>query len=59
MTIEEFDNFKFHAGMVVKYQERLYAVASVDFEERLMGLDDPEIQDVRWKRCENCTLHNS
>ena len=57
MTLEEFDNTKFHADMQCIYKSRTRDVVSVDFEEKLLALvneSDPDLWD--WVRCENIVL---
>lgn len=58
MTKEQFDETKFTGGMTAEYKGGVYAIASVDFEERLIGLlmniPGAEPNDVSWVRCENC-----
>lgn len=58
MTIEEFNNQGFGAGDKAKYKDgNIYNVASVDFEEQLIGLDieiEGDDEDIiTWVRCEN------
>ncbi len=55
MTIDEFNNTKFGAGDKVIYHGKKYPIASVDFEECLVGLDMEcdLLEDIQWKRCEN------
>lgn len=65
MTIEQFNNTGWSAGMTVEYRGRERNVASVNFQEKLIGLesleepdeDDPD-EDLPfdWVRCENCRL---
>lgn len=64
MTVEEFNNTKFGARMQVIYRGEAREIVSVDFEEKLIGLNDkfydPEdpddIAQINWVRCENCKL---
>lgn len=59
MTTEEFDNFKFIHGLKAEYKGRVYNVISVDFEEKLIAID--EFGDgtyESWKRCENIKIIN-
>jgi hypothetical protein len=57
MTIEEFDTTGFGNGDLGIYKNKEYAIASVDFEERLVGLlmniSGGEPDDISWVRCEN------
>ena len=55
MTIQEFDKHRFSAGSKVTYQGEVYTVSSVDFDERLICLDEGD-NDSRWVRCENCEM---
>lgn len=59
MTIEEFDNYRFGAGMKVKYKHCVYDVVTVNFGERLFGLGDDSCEDdedLTWVRCENAEV---
>lgn len=67
MTIEEFDSIGWGANMSVEYNGKEREVASVNFEEKLIGLlpleelEEPDEDDYMplpfdWVRCENCTL---
>lgn len=57
MTIEEFDNTSFKAEMKAKYQGKEYDVVQVDFQEKLIGLENPVFpEETIWVRCENCEL---
>lgn len=65
MTKEEFMKTRFSPGMKVKVRKEVYDVASVDFEEMLIGVADgyEECSEcgsatihISWKRCENCEL---
>ncbi len=65
MTQQEFDNIAFGAGMQVVYRGHVYAVVTVNFKERLLGLydglnaKDYEDSDVDWVRCESVELVNA
>nr|DAZ81093.1 MAG TPA: zinc ribbon domain protein [Caudoviricetes sp.] len=48
MTIEEFSQTGFHAGMKVRYKGEIRDLVSVDFEENLIGIESGEIE------CEEC-----
>ena len=57
MTIQEFNETRFGKGDKAIYKDENYAIATLDFEEKLIGLhgvclgvDD---DDVTWVRCEN------
>jgi len=64
MTIEEFDNTGFTGQMKCEYKGKEYEIISVDFEERIIAInefdsfDDNGADDLDWKRCENITLIN-
>ena len=60
MTIEEFDKQKWAGGMTATMKEtritaagETFDIGSVDFEEKLIGLNDPKTDELRWVRCEN------
>lgn len=59
MTQEEFDSKAWGCGINAVYMGALYAVVSVNFQEKLVGLYDAlsakdcEDGDVIWVRCEN------
>ena len=58
MTTEEFNKQGFGAGDKARYKDgNIYDVATVDFEEQLIGLlmhiSGGEPDDVSWVRCEN------
>ena len=57
MTIEEFDSagFKFTSRCI--YKEKEQDILSVDFEEKLVGIQDPfSKKKIKWVRCENVDL---
>lgn len=62
MTIEEFDKTGFTIGMKCEYKGKQYDIISVDFEERIIAInqfdsfDDNVANDLDWKRCENIKL---
>jgi len=60
MTIQEFDNFSWTGNTFVLYHDRYevkkYEVASVNFQEKLIGLLDDE--NINWVRCENVEIIN-
>lgn len=61
MTIEEFNTTGFTGKMRCTYKGEEYLLASVDFEEKLIGilLPDNEFKDdheLSWVRCENIEL---
>lgn len=65
MTIQEFSNTRFCAGMKVEYQGEIRNLVSVDFEESLIGIEFGEREceecghissDIYWVRCENCNI---
>ena len=61
MTIEEFDQTGFTGGMKCIFQDKEYGIATVDFEERLIGIYEmipgsESEDDISWKRCENVEI---
>jgi len=61
MTIEQFNKTGFTGKMKCRFQGEIYGVASVDFEEKLIGIyeeiqgcDNPD--EISWKRCENIEI---
>ncbi len=64
MTAEEFDKTGFTGQMKCRYKLQEYDIISVDFEERLFGIDESETYEdegffgLHWKRCENITIIN-
>lgn len=58
MTLQEFDATSWGSKMFAAYHGHIYRIASVDFEERLIGLlhEDRNEQTILWVRCENATL---
>jgi hypothetical protein len=59
MTIEEFDQKAFNIVTKIKYKGEIYSINSVSFDEKLIGLDDSQIDDeilTLWVRCENCEI---
>jgi len=61
MNVEAFDSVKWTGQMRVEYKNKIYDVASVDFEERLIGIsgycDGGDESDVQWIRCENAVIN--
>ena len=57
MTIPEFNKTAFGCGDKAIYHDTEYQIASVDFEEQLIGLLIPisgaERLEISWVRCEN------
>ena len=57
VTTEEFSKQSFGAGDKARYKDGIYVVATVDFDEQLIGLllniSGGEPDDVSWVRCEN------
>ena len=63
MTLDQFDKTGFRGQMKCLYDDKEYGIATVDFEERLIGIyemiEGAEIEDeISWKRCENITIIN-
>jgi len=58
MTIQEFNDMRFGAGMQVQYRGKVYPIESIDFQEQLIAICETGIEDEEfsWKRCENCEL---
>lgn len=61
MTIQEFDKTGWTGKMKGIYKKEIFNIASVDFEEKLIGLLLPcnELKDdfeLTWVRCENVEL---
>lgn len=62
MEITDFDKAYFSAGMTAEYKGNLYAIATINFEEKLFGLTEIECtencsgDDVFWVRCENAEV---
>ena len=61
MTIEEFDKTGWTGNMKCIFQCEEYGIATVDFEERLVGIYEmisgaESEDDISWKRCENIEL---
>lgn len=56
MTLDEFDSRKWVNGMTCMHDGRYRKIASVDFQEKLIGLKNMDETDmVDWVRCENVT----
>lgn len=61
MTIDQFDNTGFTGNMRCLFKGKEYPIYSVDFEERLIAINETnrEVTDdmnFDWKRCENVEL---
>lgn len=62
MTIEEFDKTGFTGQMKCEYKGKEYDIISVDFEERIIAIDETGTYEydgengLDWKRCENITI---
>ena len=60
MTIDTFNQTRWGAKMKAIYDGKTYDIASVDFQEQLVGihenLDHDNPDEVSWKRCENIEL---
>jgi len=61
MKFEQFDKTGFTGNMKCIFQGKEYGIATVDFEERLIGIYEmisgaESEEDISWKRCENITL---
>lgn len=60
MTIEEFNDQRWGSKMQCIYNANVRKIASVDFEEKLIGLEPmpnsgADEDDIDWVRCENCS----
>jgi len=56
MTIEEFNNTGFGYGMKVKVSNHIYNIASVDFEDFTIGIEDEEAGDIKWVAIKFCEI---
>lgn len=62
MTIEEFNNTKWHAGMEAVIHSSAFGsfqrpIASVNFDQALIGIRPDNADDeLDWFRCENCDI---
>lgn len=62
MTIEEFNNTAWHAGMEAVIHSEAYGtiqrpIASVNFDQALIGIEnDTDDEQLDWFRCENCDI---
>lgn len=59
MTLEEFKAVRWKSGFRAKYRNGEYSVASVNFIESLLALDDGSSDsdaDWMWVRCESVEL---
>lgn len=66
MSIKEFDNTGWVAGLKCRYEDRTYWITNLNTKERLCGLmpdfmdpyspHDREICPPEWVRCESITL---
>jgi hypothetical protein len=61
MTVEEFNKTGWTGNMKCIFQGEKYGIASVDFEEQLVGIYEiiqgAESEDeISWKRCENINI---
>lgn len=55
MNKQEFKNTSFGVNIRIEYKEKIYRIASINFEEDLIGLDE-EDDIINWVRCENCKI---
>ncbi len=56
MSIGEFNTTSFTSGTRVKHNGSVYWVKSVDFEEKLIGIEKRYDCEIEWKRYENCEI---
>ena len=55
MTKDEFAKQRWQSGMRAEYMGKEYEIASCNFPEYLVGLDDGS-EELIWVRCENMEL---
>lgn len=58
MTLSEFENTAFGAGMKAIYRSHTYRITACNFVEYLFELTDEENDNI-WVRCENIELVES
>lgn len=57
MTLKEFNNTQFGAGMRCIYKGQTRDIGGVEFEEQLLGLvNECDDEERDWVRCENIEL---
>ena len=57
MTLEQFKSQGWTQNMRCEYGGAVYTIASVDFDESLVGLKNPlDENEITWVRCENVKL---
>ena len=57
MTLQQFNNTRFGAGMRCIYKGQTRDIGSVEFEEKLLGLvNEWDDEELNWVRCENIEL---
>lgn len=56
MTIEQFDNHGFKANDIVAFKGKYYEIVGVDFEQKLIAIDEFRDGGESWKRCENVEI---
>ena len=56
MTKAQFEKQEWKSGMKAKYHVGEFEIATVNFEENLVGLWQGEENDISWVRCENIEL---
>lgn len=57
MTVEEFNQRRYGAGMKCLYKGQELDIVSVDFEEALIGLEiEGDDENINWVRCENVEI---
>jgi hypothetical protein len=60
MQIDQFRTHGWTPGQSCDYGGTIYPIASVDFAENLVGLENPLCDEgITWVRCENIILHNA
>lgn len=55
MKLEEFEKQAWKSGMKAKYHGGEFDIATINFEESLVGLMDDR-EEISWVRCENVEL---
>jgi len=59
MTIEQFNNHEFSRTDIAIYKGKEYSIISVDFEDKLIGINEFKDGLASWKRCENVDVFKS
>lgn len=60
MTIEEFDNMRFGAGMYAIIKGLRHSVVSVNLDQKLIGVVEyGDTSEIYWYRCENVVIEKA